>query len=142
VAVDLLHDAAGDLHEVGDAELHRRDPARIEAAAEADDALVGALAGDIDAHDQGRRRVRGERARHGLVDALAVDELQRAGAGKARKIVDPGSYPVAGFALAGEPVRPPDEGLRTIVTSTRSATRRWASQRQQLLVKQSVYLNR
>jgi hypothetical protein len=38
------------------------------------------LVGDIDAHDQRRRRIRGERAHHGLVDPLAVDELQRAGA--------------------------------------------------------------
>ena len=35
--------------------------------------------GDIDAHDQRRRRIRGERAHHGLVDPLAVDELRRAG---------------------------------------------------------------
>jgi hypothetical protein len=80
VAVGLLHDPAGDLHQVGDAELHGRDRARVKAAAEADDALVGALAGDIDAHDQGRRRILDQRARDGLVDSLAVDELLRAGA--------------------------------------------------------------
>ena len=40
VAVDQLHDAAGDRHQVGDAELHGRDRAGVEAAAEADDGLV------------------------------------------------------------------------------------------------------
>src|SRR5262249_60551573 len=33
-----------------------------------------------DAHDQGRRRILLELARDGLADALAVDELHRAGA--------------------------------------------------------------
>jgi hypothetical protein len=57
-----------------------RDRVRVESAAKADNALVGALAGDIDAHDQGCRRILDQRARHRLVDPLAVDELQRAGA--------------------------------------------------------------
>ena len=81
VEIDLLHHAAGDLHQVGDAELHGRDRARVEPAAEADDALVAAQAsGDVDAHDQRRRRILHQLARPGRVDPLAVDELQRAGA--------------------------------------------------------------
>ena len=54
--------------------------ARVEAAAEADDAVVGTLAGDVDAHDQRRRGIGLERTRDGVGDTFAVDELQRAGA--------------------------------------------------------------
>src|SRR5262249_19783704 len=72
--------ARGDLHQVGDPELHRRDRARVEPAAEADYRLVLAVAGDVDAHDERRRRILLQRARHGPADALAVHELHRAGA--------------------------------------------------------------
>ena len=81
VQLDLLEHAAGDLHQVGDAELHRRDRAGVEAAAEADDGLVAALAGDVDAHDQ--RRVRIARPARGATPASTrspIDELQVAGA--------------------------------------------------------------
>jgi hypothetical protein len=40
VLLHQLHDATGDQHQVGDAELHGRDRARVEAAAEAADALA------------------------------------------------------------------------------------------------------
>jgi hypothetical protein len=47
VQVHLLHDAARHLHEVGDAELDGRDRAGVEPAAEADDGLVLAVAGEL-----------------------------------------------------------------------------------------------
>src|SRR5258707_6352898 len=54
VAVDLLHDAAGDLHEGRNAELHGRDRARIQTAADADYGLVGAPGGAIHPHGESR----------------------------------------------------------------------------------------